>query len=60
MDQLNHHEYYLTRAKTSRELAQQAASPAIAAIHSEMATRYENMVAQLGRNNVIERSAQAA
>ena len=47
MDQSNHHSYYRTRAKVSRELAQRAVSPGIAAIHSELATRYEKMIAQL-------------
>lgn len=59
MDQLNHQDYYLTRAKASRELAQQALNPAIAGIHSEMASRYDDMVAQLERNDDSGRSAQA-
>lgn len=59
MDQLNHQDYYFTRAKASRELAQQAVNPAIAAIHSELATRYDDMVARLQPNDGIGRSAQA-
>ena len=60
MDQLNHQDYYLTRAKASRELAEQAADPAIAGIHSEMASRYDEMVARLERNDGTDRSSQAA
>jgi hypothetical protein len=41
MDRLNDHDYYVARAKTCREMAARAASPAIAAIHAELATRYE-------------------
>ena len=41
MDKRNDHDYYLARAKASRELALRAASPAAAAIHSELAQRYE-------------------
>lgn len=59
MDQLNHRDYYLTRAQASRDLAEQAANPAIAAIHSEMANRYDDMVIQLGRNEDAGRSVQA-
>ena len=59
MDQLNHQDYYLTRARASRQLAQQAADPAIAGIHSEMASRYDDMVAQFERNDATRRSAQA-
>ena len=43
MNQPNASEYYLNRAATSRSLAQRAAKPAIAAIHAEFATRYEQL-----------------
>ena len=59
MDQSNHHSYYRTRAETSRELAQQAVHPSIAAIHSEFATRYDILVAELEPSDGIARSVQA-
>ena len=54
MDQSNHHGYYRTRAETSRELAQRAVHPGIAAIHSEFASRYDSLVAELERNGTAE------
>ncbi|MFV0625189.1 hypothetical protein ACBY01_14415 [Sphingomonas sp. ac-8] len=45
MNELNNHDYYLRRAQHSRQLADNAASPAIARIHQEMATRYEELAA---------------
>lgn len=46
MNQQNHQEYYVERAATSRQLAQRAADPAIAAIHIDLATRYEALAGQ--------------
>ncbi len=46
MDQRNHHEYYIARAEACRQLAERAVSPAIAAIHAELATRYEEVAVQ--------------
>lgn len=61
MNQLNHQNYYRERAKASRDLAEQAANPAIAAIHSEFAARYDKMAAQSEkRSDGAGGSAQAA
>ena len=49
MDEFNNHGYYLARASAARELAQRAANPDIAAIHREMASRYEITAAQIGQ-----------
>lgn len=46
MSVLNFREYYLARAETSRRLAEQAASPNVAAIHAELAERYRLTAAQ--------------
>lgn len=43
MDQPDHQDYYVARAAAARELARRAATPAIAAIHTEMAVRYDVM-----------------
>lgn len=48
MDQLNHQEYFRSRAATSRELAERAASPKVAAIHQELAMRYETLSVEFG------------
>ena len=55
MDQSNHPSYYRTRAETSRELAQRAVHPSIAAIHSELATRYETLVTELEQDGIAKR-----
>lgn len=47
MNKLNDAEYYVARAAASRQLAQRATSPAIAAIHDEMASKYESTAAQM-------------
>ena len=60
MDQSNHLEYYHTRAEVSRELAPRAADPAIAAIHTEFASRYDSMAAEHERKAGTENAAQAA
>jgi hypothetical protein len=49
VQQLNSHEYYVTRAQASRRLAERAASPYIAAIHSDLASRYEHTADKLAR-----------
>ena len=46
MNQLNHQDYYVTRAATSRALALRAADPSIAAIHADLAKRYDILAAQ--------------
>ena len=43
MTDLNNRDYYLRRARHSRELAENAANVAIARIHSDMADRYEQL-----------------
>ena len=53
MNQSNHQEYYVVRAAASRDLEQRAKNPAIAAIHAEFATRYEQLAGQPGRNDEI-------
>ena len=56
MDQLSNHECYVARATSSRGLAQRAASPVVAAIHEEMASRYDS-TAVLTRQNVTRLQA---
>lgn len=45
MTALNNYDYYCRRAAHSRDLADHAASPGIARIHLEMASRYEELAA---------------
>lgn len=47
MQHLNHQDYYLARAKAAHEAARRAVNPAIAAIHLDMADRYERAVSEL-------------
>lgn len=47
MNLLNNREYYLSRVEKCRSLAERAASPQIAAIHSELATRYERTLSTM-------------
>lgn len=47
MNESNNQDYYEVRAATSRRLAAKATSPAIAAIHEELARRYEFLAEQL-------------
>lgn len=51
MNQLNHHQYYVARAAAARELAQRAVNPAIAAIHVELANRYELVADQTDQDS---------
>ena len=60
MDQRNDDSYYVTRAKKSFEMAQRATNPAIAAIHAEMATRYQSILTQGQRLAGTANTAQAA
>ncbi len=60
MDEFNNHGYYLARASAARDLAQRAANPAIAAIHQEMASRYDHTAAQIGQRLAKPNDAQAA
>ena len=46
MDQPNYQTYYVSRAAASRGLAQRAANPMIAAIHADLATRYDALIEQ--------------
>jgi hypothetical protein len=46
MNLLNHKSYYTTRAQHSRELANRAISPPIAAIHLELAEKYDMLAAR--------------
>jgi hypothetical protein len=48
MTELNNNDYYLRRAEHSRQLAENAANPAIARIHLEMAERYEQLASATG------------
>lgn len=43
----NHRDYFLARAAEERKKATEAASKAVAAIHLEMAEKYENHVASM-------------
>lgn len=61
MSQTNHRDYYRSRAEASRDLAQRATDPSVAAIHIEMAIRYDGIATQLdARPDTMQRSAQAA
>ena len=61
MDQLNTYDYYVMRAEHSRDLAQRAASPGIAAIHHDLAERYDELVAEIEAHFAASvREAQAA
>lgn len=60
MNQLNDRDYYARRAATARNLAQRAADPAIAAIHAELAHRYDLLVAQPEAKNDSPSSAAQA
>ena len=60
MNQLNDHDFYLVRAQASRKLARQAVDPAIAAIHFELASRYDGIVIELEQNGIIRTGVQFA
>jgi hypothetical protein len=49
LDHFDSMEYYVARAYASRDLAKMATRPAIAAIHLELANRYDSAVRQLQR-----------
>jgi hypothetical protein len=42
----DHREYYVARVATSRDLARRACNSAIAAVHGDLATRFEMLAAQ--------------
>jgi hypothetical protein len=44
-------DYYRTRASEERDRASTATDPAIAAIHFALASKYEDLVVQLGKND---------
>ena len=44
-------EYYIMRAAICRSLQLRAASPVVAAIHADLASRYEQLAVQPGRND---------
>ena len=61
VNQPDHRDYYIGRAAASRQLAQRAANPAIAAIHTDLAIRYERLAAQSdGTIDVAMAGVQAA
>lgn len=47
MSQPNQGDYYARRAASSREAERQAASPSVAAIHGELARRYDGLLSDL-------------
>ena len=49
MNQPDYQDYYLSRAAASRSLARRASDPMIAAIHAELADRYDVLVARTSR-----------
>ena len=57
MNQSNHLDYYVARAATSRDLARRAADRSIAAIHAELATRYDRLAAEIKRDTQRGRRA---
>lgn len=46
-------EHYAARAAAARNMARRAATPAVAAIHAELASRYEQLASRPDRNNEI-------
>lgn len=57
----DHRDYYLARAATARELAERAADPQVAAIHTDFATRYDELAAKPDcRNPATSTAVQAA
>ncbi len=54
MIQPNDRDYYGARAASARKMARQASDPAVAAIHSELATRYEVLSTRPDRNQRYE------
>ena len=53
MNQLDDQDYYVARAASSRDLAQRAASPGIAAIYAELATRYDVLASGPERTKTV-------
>ncbi len=53
MSQSNHQDYYIARAANSRDLARRAADPAIAAIHTNLAMRYDLLAAAPDQKSVV-------
>ena len=51
MSQINNREYYLMRAANSHDMARRAVNPNIAAIHEELARRYEILAVQPDKRN---------
>lgn len=60
MEQVDDRLYYLNRAQVSRELAQRAANPAVAAIHVEFAARYSQLATRSEQRNGGTMMVQAA
>lgn len=50
MTDLNHYDYYVARATSSRVRAEQARDPCVAIIHRELASRYDLLVESLSAN----------
>lgn len=53
MNEPNNRSYYACRAEASRALAERAVNPEIAAIHTELATRYEALVIETQRTDML-------
>ena len=51
MTERNHQEYYIGRATSCRQSASRAIDPAIAAIHTDLAARYERLAAEPRSND---------
>ena len=51
MNQQSDQDYYVARAATSRDLAKRAADPASAAIHAELAIRYDKLAVRPERQD---------
>ena len=49
MDQANDQDYFVRRAAACRSLEQCASNPTVAAIHAEVAARYEQLATLPGR-----------
>jgi hypothetical protein len=57
MTERHYYEYYVSRATSCRRLAERASDPSIAAIHIDLATRYDRLAAEHSSNNTDPRPA---
>lgn len=53
MTQPNDSAYYTARAAKERECAKSAASPAVAAIHLQMATSYDQLARRVAADEIV-------